>query len=126
MFFSTSEKSSHPPISVTFSTEEALFFVIFLNHIDAFAPSWHKFKNFCHDGKRHLTYDEVCDSFDCSKKECCSAVRTNEATFGNLQILEKMGKRKWLFVNGCEYKVLISVMTDFLNQYQFRTAVSVC
>jgi len=67
-----------------------------LKYFDAFAPSCHEFKNFYHNGKRHLTCDEACASFDCSKKECCGAVRTTEAIFGNLQIL-----RKWGSENGC-------------------------
>ena len=37
-----------------------------------------------------------------------------------------MGKWKWLFVNRSEYKGLISFMTEFLNQYQYGKAASVC
>jgi hypothetical protein len=36
-----------------------------------------------------------------------------------------MGKWKWLFVNGCEFKGLISVMMEFLNWCQYGRAASV-
>jgi hypothetical protein len=73
---------------------------------------------FCHDGKRHLTCDEASASLHCSNKENSSADQTPEATLGRSQILRIMGKLKWLLVNVCEYKGLISVMTGFLNQCQ--------
>ena len=58
------------------------FFIIFPKHADAFAPSWHKFLKFCHDGDRLLTGHEACTSFDGSNKEHCSSVRTAGAKLG--------------------------------------------
>jgi len=37
-----------------------------------------------------------------------------------------MGQWKWLFVNGCEFKGLISVMREFLNWCQDGRDASVC
>ena len=51
------------------------------------------------------------------QKKSCSAVQTIEA---KRQVTDSriMGKWKWLFVNGCELKGLISVMIEFLNKWQ--------
>jgi hypothetical protein len=61
-----------------------------------------------------LTGDEACTSFHCPNKERCSADRTAEAT---RQVTEWtiMGQWKWLFVNGCDFKGLISVMMEILT-----------
>jgi hypothetical protein len=37
-----------------------------------------------------------------------------------------MGKWKLLFVNGCEYKGLISVMMEHLNWFQYGRDAAVC
>jgi hypothetical protein len=37
-----------------------------------------------------------------------------------------MGKWKWLFVNCCEFKGVISVMMEYLNWYQDGRGASVC
>ena len=96
VFLSSSEKSSQLAMSVSYSTELSFFFVIFLKHVDTLAPSWHKNNNFYHVGKRHLTCDEACASFRCSKIERYSAVQTTEATLDKSQILGKWGRE-----NGC-------------------------
>jgi len=74
---------------------------MFPKHADAFAPSWHKFLKFCHDGDRLLTVDVACTSFDWSNKEHCSAVRTAGASLGIWQIPGYWGSE-----NGCLWMVV--------------------
>jgi len=37
-----------------------------------------------------------------------------------------MGKWKWSFVVGCDFRGLISVMIEFLNQGEYESDASVC
>ena len=80
---------------------------------------------FCHYGNGLLTGDEACASFHCSTQKAVVQFTPLKQNWAGHRFYV-MGKWKWLFMNGCEFKGLISFTMEYLKLCQDRRDASVC